>query len=76
LLPRDILSLPPYLATAAQDQDCRRHPRRSEDPSPIYARLRASLANLDQGEFTEGHELDRKLESAKGDGGVENSYFS
>ena len=26
----------------------------------IYARLRASLAKLDEGEFTEGHELDRK----------------
>jgi hypothetical protein len=29
-------------------------------PSLIHARMRASLANLDQGEFTEGHELDRK----------------
>src|SRR6516225_10489739 len=28
--------------------------------SPIHARMRAALANLDQGEFTEGHELDRK----------------
>jgi hypothetical protein len=28
--------------------------------SLIHARMRASLANLDQGEFTEGHELDRK----------------
>jgi hypothetical protein len=28
--------------------------------SLIHARLRASLANLDEGEFTEGHELDRK----------------
>ena len=26
----------------------------------IHARLRASLDGLDQGEFTEGHELDRK----------------
>jgi len=26
----------------------------------IHARLRASLAKLDEGEFTEGHELDRK----------------
>jgi hypothetical protein len=25
--------------------------------SPIHARLRASLDGLDQGEFTEGHEL-------------------
>jgi hypothetical protein len=28
--------------------------------SPIHARLRASLAYLDEGEFTEGHELDPK----------------
>jgi len=27
----------------------------------IYARMRAALANLDEGEFTEGHELDRKM---------------
>ena len=31
----------------------------------IYARLRASLAKLDEGEFTEGHELDRKYKVAK-----------
>jgi hypothetical protein len=30
--------------------------------SPIHARMRAALADLDQGEFTEGHELDRKTE--------------
>ena len=30
--------------------------------SLIHARMRASLANLDEGEFTEGHELDRKTE--------------
>jgi hypothetical protein len=30
--------------------------------SPIHARMRASLANLDQGEFTEGHALDSKTE--------------
>ena len=30
--------------------------------SLIHARLRASLANLDQGEFTEGHALDSKTE--------------
>jgi hypothetical protein len=29
-------------------------------PSLVHARMRASLANLDQGEFTEGHELDGK----------------
>ena len=29
--------------------------------SLIHARLRASIAGLDQGDFTEGHELDRKL---------------
>src|SRR5262244_2144458 len=28
--------------------------------SPIHARLRASLDGLDEGDFTEGHELDRK----------------
>jgi hypothetical protein len=28
--------------------------------SLIHARMRAALANLDQGDFTEGHELDRK----------------
>jgi hypothetical protein len=28
--------------------------------SLIHARMRASLADLDQGDFTEGHELDRK----------------
>ena len=29
--------------------------------SIIHARMRAALANLDEGEFTEGHELDRKM---------------
>jgi hypothetical protein len=28
--------------------------------SPIHARMRAALARLDEGIFTEGHELDRK----------------
>jgi hypothetical protein len=28
--------------------------------SLIHVRMRAALANLDQGEFTEGHEHDRK----------------
>ena len=31
-----------------------------ETDMPIHARMRAALANLDEGEFTEGHELDRK----------------
>jgi hypothetical protein len=31
-------------------------------PSLIHARMRAPLAGLDEGEFTEGHELDRKTE--------------
>jgi hypothetical protein len=31
-------------------------------PSLVHARMRASLAGLDEGEFTEGHELDRKTE--------------
>jgi hypothetical protein len=33
--------------------------------SPIHARMRAALANLDQGAFTEGHELDRKWQVPK-----------
>jgi hypothetical protein len=28
--------------------------------SPIYARMRAALDELDEGDFTEGHELDRR----------------
>ena len=28
--------------------------------SPIHARMHAALAGLDEGEFTEGHELDRR----------------
>jgi hypothetical protein len=28
--------------------------------SPIHARMRAALKGLDEGTFTEGHELDRK----------------
>jgi hypothetical protein len=31
-----------------------------ETDLPIHARMRAALVGLDEGEFTEGHELDRK----------------
>ena len=30
--------------------------------SLVHARMGAGLAELDEGEFTEGHELDRKIE--------------
>jgi hypothetical protein len=33
--------------------------------SPIHARMRAALAELDEGDFTEGHELDRKWQVPK-----------
>ena len=33
--------------------------------SLIHARMRAAFANLDQGDFTEAHELDRKWKVAK-----------
>ena len=33
--------------------------------SLIYARLRSSIDKLDEGEFTEGHELDRKWQVPK-----------
>ena len=34
-------------------------------PSLIHARMRAALAELDEGEFTEGHELPGKWKVAK-----------
>ena len=34
-------------------------------PSLVHARMRAALAGLDQDDFTEGHELDRKWKVAK-----------
>ena len=36
-----------------------------ETDVPIYARMRAALANTDEGEFTEGHELDRRWQVPK-----------
>ena len=33
--------------------------------SPIHARMRAALNGLGEGEFTEGHELDRKWQVPK-----------
>ena len=36
-----------------------------EPGASIIARMRASLAELDEGEFTEDHELDRKWQDRK-----------
>jgi hypothetical protein len=33
--------------------------------SLVHARMRAALVELDEGEFTEGHELDRKWRVSK-----------
>ena len=33
--------------------------------SIIHARMRSAIAGLDEGDFTEGHELDRKMKVAK-----------
>jgi len=33
--------------------------------SMVHARMHAALAELDQGKFTEGHELDRKMRVPK-----------
>jgi hypothetical protein len=33
--------------------------------SLIHARMRAALADLDQGEFTEGHELARRFDTLR-----------
>ena len=35
------------------------------DGTLVHARMRAALANLDEGEFTEGHELPDKWKVAK-----------
>jgi hypothetical protein len=42
----------------------------------IHARMRAALTELDEGQFTEGHELDRKWRVPNSATGVESSYFS
>ena len=47
---------------------CYRHNNRTSvivelGASVVHARMRASLAGLDEGTFTEGHELDAKTEN-------------
>jgi hypothetical protein len=43
-----------------QQSNLRRHVLIEPGSSIVHARMRAALANLDEGEFTERHELDRK----------------
>jgi hypothetical protein len=49
-----------WLKLPSQQSDFSRHA-----PSLVDARLTAALAGLDEGEFTEGHELDRKWQVPK-----------
>jgi hypothetical protein len=51
--------MPSTGSVTVTQSDFGRHRARA---SPIHARMRAALAVLDAGTFTEGHELDRKTE--------------